>query len=391
LIAAQVAFALILLIASGLMIRTFESLLDVDPGFVAPDAVQTVSVALPPGRVPEMPRAVRMFEQMQNAVASLPGVESVGFAQCPPLMGVCLSANFFVEGSALAPEVPRPASALNYASPRYFETLGTLLLAGRTFEWADHHEARSVVIVSEGFARREWGTPQNAVGKRLRSHPALPWHEVVGVVGDVRNQELDASARDDVYMTLGDPSAATFGRTARYMIRSERVGTPGFLEDIQRAIWSVDPSVPLWDVGTLGDLYDRATARTSLTLLLLAITGGMALALGLVGIYGVIGYMLAQRKREIGIRVALGAPDAVLKRLLLGRILMPVLVGIALGLGATAALSRFMQSLLFGVTPVDPQTYVLATLVLVATAALAAYLPARRVTQVDPMGALRAE
>ena len=388
LIAAQVAFALILLIASGLMIRTFESLLDVDPGFVAPDDVQTVSVVLPPGRVPEMPRAVRMFEQMQNAVASLPGVESVGFAQCPPLIGVCLSGSFFAENSALAEGA---GGALNYASPGYFETLGTPLLAGRTFEWADHHEARPVVIVSEGFARREWGTPQDAVGKRLRYNPAAPWREVVGVVGDVRNQELDAVARDDVYVTLGEPFAQTTGRTARFMIRSERVGTPGFPEDIRRAIWSVDPSVPLWDVGTLGDLYDRATARTSLTLLLLAITGGMALVLGLVGIYGVIGYMLAQRKREIGVRIALGAPNAALKRMLLGRMLLPVLAGIALGLGATAALSRFMESLLFGVTALDPGTYALAALVILATAALAAYLPARRVTRVDAMGALRAE
>ncbi len=391
LIAAQVAFALILLIASGLMIRTFQSLLDVDPGFVAPDEVQTVSVVLPPGRVPEMPRAVRMFEQMQNAVASLPGVESVGFAQCPPLIGVCLASSFYAESSALPADVLPPASALNYASPRYFETLGTPLLAGRTFEWADHHEARPVVIVSEGFARRQWGTPQDAVGKRLRGNPAAPWREVVGVVGDVSTQGLDAPARDAVYVTLGEPFAQTTGRTARFMIRSERVGTPGFLEDIQRAIWSVDPSAPLWAVGTLGELYDSATARTALTLLLLAITGGMALALGLVGIYGVIGYMLAQRKREIGIRVALGARDGALKRLLLGRILMPVLAGVALGLGATATLSRFMQSLLFGVTPLDPGTYVFAALVLVATAALAAYLPARRVTRVDPMGALRAE
>jgi putative ABC transport system permease protein len=391
LIAAQVAFALILLIASGLMIRTFESLLDVDPGFVQPDDVQTVSVVLPPSRVPEMAQAVRMFEQMQNAVASIPGVESVGFAQCPPLIGVCLVSAFFAENTALAEGAAPPTGALNYASPRYFETLGTPLLAGRTFEWSDHHEARPVVIVSEGFARREWGTPQDAVGKRLRYNPAAPWREVVGVVGDVRNQELDVAASDDVYVTLGEPFAQTTGRTARFMIRGERVGTPGFVEDIQRAIWSVDPSVPLWDVGTLGDLYDRATARTSLTLLLLSITGGMALALGLVGIYGVIGYMLAQRKREIGVRIALGAPNAALKRMLLGRMLLPVLAGIALGLGATAALSRFMESLLFGVTAFDPGTYALAALVILATAALAAYLPARRVTRVDAMGALRAE
>jgi predicted permease len=391
LIAAQVAFALILLVASGLMIRTFQSLLDVDPGFVAPDEVQTVSISLPSGPIPEMARAVRMFEQMQNAVVSLAGVESVGFAQCAPLSGVCLAAPFLVENSALAEGIAPPISALNFVSPRYFETLGTPLVAGRTFEWADHHEARPVVMVSESFAQREWGTSQDAVGKRLRYNPEAPWREVVGVVGDVRNQGLDTPATDAVYVTLGEPFAQTSGRTARFVIRSERVGTPGFLQDIQRAIWSVDPSVPLFDVGTLGDLYDRAMAQTALTLLLLAITGGMALALGLIGIYGVVGYMLAQRTREIGIRVALGARDAALKRMLVGRILIPVLAGVALGLGTTAALSRFMESLLFGVTTLDPGTYALAALALLATAALAAYLPARRVTRMDPMGALRAE
>jgi putative ABC transport system permease protein len=391
LIAAQVAFALILLVASGLMIRTFQSLLDVDPGFVAPDEVQTVSVSLPPGAVPEMPQVIRRFEQMQDAVASLAGVESVGFAQCAPLAGLCLAGGFLVENSTLPEGAAPPIGAINFASPRYFETLGTPLVAGRTFEWVDHHDGRPVVIVSDSVARREWGTPQNALGKRLRFSSAAPWHEVVGVVGDVHAQGLDTPPRDAVYLTLGEPIAQTFGRTARFAIRSDRVGTPGFVEETRRAIWSVDPSVPLFDVGTLGELHERATARTALTLLLLAITGGMALALGLVGIYSVIGYMLAQRTREIGIRVALGARNAALERMLLGRILMPVLVGVALGLSGAAALSGLIESLLYGVNALDPGTYALAALVLVATAVVAAYLPARRVARVDAMAALRAE
>jgi predicted permease len=390
LIAAQVAFALILLIASGLMMRTFQSLLDVDPGFVAPDEVQTVSVTLPPAAVPEFARAVRMFEQMQDAIGSLAGVESAGFASRVPLTDGPKT-GFFVESSELPEGVARPSSDFRYTSPQFFETLGTPLLAGRTYEWADHHEARRVVIVSESFARREWGTPANALGKRLRMSPAEPWREIIGVVGDVHHENLDSTATDAVYLTLDGPLAAFLARTATFVIRSERVGTPGFLQDIQRAIWSVDPSVPLWDVETLGDLYDRATARSALTLLLLAITGGMALTLGLVGIYGVIGYMLAQRKREIGIRVALGAQNAALKRMLVGRILMPVLAGVALGLGGAAGLSQLIESLLFGVAALDPGTYALAALALLATAALAAYIPARRVTRVDPMGALRAE
>jgi len=390
LIAAQVAFALILLVASGLMIRTFQSLLDVDPGFVAPDEVLTLSVSLPPDAVPEMPQVVRMFEQMQDAIGSLSGVESVGSASHAPLARGGLRGQFFVENSELPEGVAPPRGEVMFANPRFFETLGTPLVAGRTFEWVDHHEARPVVIVPESLARREWGTPQNAVGKRLRYSPTAPWREVVGVVGDVRTAQLDASI-DVVYMTLGEPIANNFGRTTTFVIRSERVGTPGFLQEIHRAIWSVDPSVPLWDIETLGEVYDRAMARTALTLLLIAITGGMALALGLLGIYGVIGYMLAQRTREIGIRVALGAQNGALKRLLLGRILVPVLAGVALGLGGAAGMSQLIESLLFGVTALDPETYGLAALVLVATAAVAGYLPTRRVTRLDPVGALRAE
>jgi predicted permease len=392
LIAAQVAFALILLVASGLMIRTFQSLLDVDPGFVAPAQVQTVSVSLPPAAVPEFSGAVRMFEQMQTAIGLLAGVESVGFASRLPLTDGPQT-GFFVENSQLPEGVAPPLSDFRFVSPRFLETLGTPLVAGRTFEWPDHHEARRVVIVSESFARRQWGTPQNALGKRLRFSPAEaePWREIVGVVGDVHNENLFSAATDAVYLTLDGDLAAFLARTATFVIRSERVGTAGFLEDIQRAIWSVDSSVPLWDVETLGDLYDRATARTALTLVLLAIAGCMALALGLIGIYGVIGYMLAQRTREIGIRVALGAQNAALKRMILGRILVPVLAGVALGLGGAAALSRAIESLLFGVSALDPGIYALAALVLVATAMVAAYLPTRRVAQVEPMVALRAE
>jgi predicted permease len=392
LIAAQVAFALILLIASGLMIRTFQSLRDVDPGFVAPEQVQTVSVSLPRTTVPEFSRAVRMFEQMQDAIGSLPGVKQVGFASRLPLADGPQT-GFFVENSALGEGATPPLSDFRFVSPRFFETIGTPLVAGRTFEWADHHDARRVVIVSESFARREWGAPQNALGKHLRFSPAEaePWREVVGVVGDVRNERLDSAATDAVYLTLDGDLAAFLARTATFVIRSERVGTAGFLADIQRAIWSVDPSAPLWDVETLGDLYDRATARTALTLLLLAAAGCMALALGLIGIYGVIGYMLVQRTREIGIRVALGAQNGVLQRMMLGRILVPVLAGVALGLGGAAALSRVIDSLLYGVRALDPATYALAAVVLVATAVIAAYLPARRVAQVEPMVALRAE
>lgn len=391
LIATQVALALVLLVASGLMIRTFHSLLGIDPGFVAADEVQTVTVSLPAASVPDFPRAVRMFNRMQDTIASIAGVESVGFASRVPLGGEGPSAGFFVDGSALPEGVAPPQSEFRYTSPRFFETLGTPLVAGRTFDWADHHERRQVAIVSRSFAEREWGTPQNAIGKRLRMTSAEPWREVIGVVGDIRHEHLERAAPDAVYLTFGENLAQYMGRTVTFAIRGDRTNTAGFLEELQQAIWSVDPSVPLARVETLGDLHANAMARTALTLTLISIAGGMACLLGLVGIAGVIAYMLAQRTREIGIRVALGAERAALKRMLIGRLCVPVLAGIGLGMGAAAAMSRLIESQLFGVTALDPTTYAFAALVLGIAAAAAAYIPARRVAHVDPMGALRAE
>jgi predicted permease len=389
LIVAQVAFAMVLLVASGLMIRTFQSLRDVDPGFVAPDQVQTVGISIPQAVVPEFARAVRIMNDIQERIAAIPGVVSVGFASQVPLSGRRTSSGFVVEG---APEsaVP-PQNEFRYTSPNFFETLGTPLVAGRTFEWADHHDARQVAIVSQSFAIREWGSEAEAVGRRIRMSPTLPWREIVGVVGDIHHENLDRPAPSAVYLTLGEPLSQFLSRTVTFVVRSERVGMVGFLEDLQRAVWSLNSNLPLGSVQTLGDLYDRSMARTSLTLVLLAIAGSMALGLGLVGIYGVISYMLSLRTREIGIRMALGAHSASLKRLLLRQVLALVLVGTALGLGGAVALAQVMKSQLFGVTALDPATYATVAILLVATAAIAGYLPARHVTRVDPMQALRSE
>ena len=389
LIVAQVAFALVLLVASGLMIRTFQSLREVDPGFVMPEHVQTVSISVPQAAVADFARVMRMFNDIQERVAAIPGVASVGFASQVPLSGRRTSSGFFVEG---APEdaVP-PQNEFRYTSPSFFETLGTPITAGRTFEWADHHDARPVAIVSEGFAVREWGSTADAIGKRIRMSPAQPWREVVGVVGNIHHENLTQAAPTAVYLTLGEPLSMFLSRTVTFVVRSDRVGTAGFLQELQGAVWSVDSRLPLGSVQTLGDFYDGAMARTALTLVMLASAGAMALGLGLVGIYGVISYMLSQRTREIGIRMALGAQTGSLKRLLLGEVLALVLVGVALGLGGAVALAQAMDSLLFGVTALDLRTYAIVAVALVAAAAVAGYLPARRVTRVDPMQALRAE
>jgi ABC-type antimicrobial peptide transport system permease subunit len=180
-------------------------------------------------------------------------------------------------------------------------------------------------------------------------------------------------------------------RKVQFVLRSSRVGTPGFIEDVQRAIWSVNGSLPLADVQSMSDVYQRSLARTSLTLLLLGITASMALLLGVVGIYGVISYSVAQRTHEIGIRIALGAQGGAVQRLLLGQVAVLIGIGVALGLGGAAALTRLMKTLLFGVSALDPVTFGAVCVLLVGAALAAAYLPARRATRVDPMHALRME
>lgn len=387
LVIAQVALALILLVAAGLMIRSFESLRNVEPGFAQPEQVQTVTLSIPEGSVPEFDRVIRMQNDIQDRLSDVSGVESLGFASMVPLGGDGPDGGFLLEDR-------EPVSAeFRFTSPGFFQTLRTPLVAGRDFAWTDYYDGESseAVVISESLARREWGAPAAAVGKRMRRTPASPWAEVVGVVGDVHLEGVDIEAPDTVYVTLRDGLAQWMSRTVTFVMRSERVGTGGFLEDIQEAVWSVEPTLPLASVRTMDDLYRQSMARTSLTLVLLAITGGMALLLGLVGIYAVISHMLTRRTREIGLRMALGAHSAGLQRMLLRRVLGLVAVGVALGLGGAAAVTRLMESLLFGVTSLDAATYAAVAVALALAGAVAGYLPARRVTGIDPMQALREE
>jgi predicted permease len=388
LVVAQVAFALVLLVASGLMIRTFQSLRDVDPGFTEAHQIQTFRILIPQAAVPEFPRVVRLQNDIVDRVAAIPGVESVGFSTRQLLGQFGPTGPFSLEDK---PDAAPLSPVFRYASPDYFRALGTPIVAGRDVAWADHYGTRQVAVISQTFAQREWGSPAAAIGKRLRRSPTSPWIEVVGVAGDVRVHGVEQGAPDAIYLTSNEAIAQFASRAVYFAVRSERVGTTGFLQELEQAVWSVNGNLPLGSMQTLGELYDRSLARTSLTLVLLAITGAMALALGLVGIYGVLSYVLTQRTREIGIRMALGAQHAHVQRLLLGHVLVLVGVGVTIGLGGAALLTRLMESLLFGVTALDPATYVAVAAVLIVTGALAGYLPARRATRVDPMLALRAE
>jgi ABC-type lipoprotein release transport system permease subunit len=222
-----------------------------------------------------------------------------------------------------------------------------------------------------------------------------PWREIVGVAGDVRDDGMHQKAPAFAYWPAlmdtfwGDPIHVNRGGT--FVIRTNRAATESFLAEARQAVWSVNANLPVYSVQTLKEVYDQSMARTSFTLVMLAIAGAMALVLGVVGIYGVIAYAVSQRTREIGIRIALGAEAAELQRMFVRHGLLLAGIGAALGLGVAVAVTRLMSSLLFGISALDPVTYAVVSAVLIAAAALASYVPARRATAVDPVVALRAE
>jgi predicted permease len=398
LVVAQVALALVLLISSGLMIRTFQALRSVEPGFTRPEQVQVVRISIPPSLMPEPERTARMQNQIADKLSAIPGVSSVAFASEVPMDGIETDWDAIqVEGRGdVNAQVP-PMRVFHSISPGLFATMGTRMVAGRDYTWTDLYGRRPVAILSENLARELWGSAAAAVSKRISaSVPNSPWREVIGVVQDVRENGLQEPAPAAVYWPSFGENIYRAGRliVARdvtFAIRSNRAASESFLGDVHRAVWSVNASLPLASVQTMRDVYDQSMARTSFTLVMLGIAGAMALVLGIVGIYGVMSYAVSQRRREIGIRLALGAQQPALRRMFVGHGLRLSAVGVAVGLCASAGLMRLMKSLLFGISPLDPVTYIAVPMVLAAAAMIASYLPARRAASVDPVEALRAE
>jgi predicted permease len=397
LVVAQVAMALVLLVSALLMIRTFAALRNVEPGFADAAHVQTMHIWIPELLVPDSQMVTRIQNSVADKLTAIPGVTSVGFAGAVPMENNDPNWDTIaVEGKNYAGGEP-PLRLFNYVSPGYFKTVGTRLVAGRDFRWDDLHGLRPMVIVSENFARESWGSPSAAVGKRVRQFSDMPWQQVIGVAENVRQHGVDADAPPIVYWPamLNSPYSSQpmidASRAVTFVIHSSRAGNEGFLSEMQQAVWSVNSNLPLASVQTMQDLYSQSLARTSFTLVMLAIAGSMALALGIIGIYGVISYTVSQRTREIGIRLALGAQKSELKWMFVRSALLLTAAGIAIGVGTAAALMHLMKSLLFGISPLDPFTYTTVPVILTISAALASYLPARRAAAVDPVEALRAE
>jgi len=397
LVVVQVALALVLLICSGLMIRTFRALTHVPPGFTVPDAVQSFRFYVPETDIPdtERERLVRMEEGILDKLRAIPGVSSASFSTTIPMDGNSSYDPIFAQDRAYAEGELPPLRRFKWVSPVFFATLGTPLIAGRDITWTDTYQKIPVAIVSENFAREYWHDANSALGKRIRVASVDDWREIIGVVADVHDDGVSEKAPPSVYwpimMDRFEGQKEMLRRGIAFAIRSPRAGSESFLKEVRQTVWSVDSNVPLAEVHTLGFFYTQSMARTSFTLVMLGVAAGMALLLGIVGIYGVIAYSVSQRTREIGIRMALGAQRPTLIAMFVRHGLLLTSIGIICGLAGAFAVMRLMSSLLFNVSPVDPITYAAVTVGVVATAYVACYLPSRRAATVDPVDALRAE
>jgi len=396
LVIAQIAMALVLLVCAGLMIRTFLAMRSVDPGFSNPASLQVMRLSFPETTVRDSTTVVRMQNSILNKLAAIPGVSSTGFAAAVPMSGTEPSWDMIlVEGQSFEGGNP-PMRLYNYISPGYFRTAGTPLIAGRDFTWPEIYSVRRIGIISANLARELWGSPSAAIGRHFREFPGSPWYEVVGVAQDVRENGVDQVSPATVYWPplMGDPSVpANLGawRTVYFTLRSSRAGSQAFVNEIQQAVWSVDANLAVANITTMQDIVSDSMARTSFTLIMLGIAGTMALALGILGIYGVISYAVSQRRREMGIRMALGANKDVLIWMFVRSALALACIGTVIGLGASAVLVRLMRAIVFGISPLDPITFSAVPIALMAGAALASFLPARRTAAIDPVEALRAE
>jgi putative ABC transport system permease protein len=397
LVALQTALALVLLVSAGLMIRTYQALRSVEPGFSQPHQLQSFNVTFPAATFPDLGQVFRLQRGLLERVGTLPGVVSTAFTtRLPTDPNDRWSAALTIEDRPHTGKGAPPNHQVKVISPGTFQTFGTSLVAGRDFTWTDLEELREVAIVSENLARQTWGSAEAAIGKRVRQFygsQKAPFREIVGVAADVHDDGVQVEAPMTVYWPAR--LSPFFGgyqpRRVAVVLRTDRAGTQALANELREAVRAVSPDLPLAQLRTVGQLYDRSLSRTSFTLAMLAVAGAMALLLGVAGIYGVVAYAVSQRRREIGIRVALGAQPPQVRALFVRRGLIVAATGGVLGLAGAAAFTRALQSLLFGVEPFDPLTFAMMPLVLAITAAVATYLPAQRALSVDPVETMRAE
>ena len=380
LIVTQVATALVLLVGSGLMVRSAARLSAVDPGFRA-EGLVTAGVSL--GAEPDRARAVSFYHRVLDEMARVPGIESVGAASALPVAPGGLSGSNFAVKSRPSPEGAIPFFTMYSAvTGGYFETLGVPLLEGRHPVRDDAERDRPVAWVNETFARQFLGG--RTIGESIQIEER--WLEIVGVVGDLKTFGLREEAKPMVYMPVGHPAVDL---AVMYAVVRTRDASIPLASALRAAVDAVDASVPLTAIRPIEEIVAGARAQTSFTMALLVIAAATALALGIVGLYGVVSYVVAQRTAEIGVRLALGARPEAVRAMVLRQGLVVACAGILIGLGAAAAATRLMASLLFEVSAHDPATFAIAALILTAVSVAATYVPARRAAAIDPARALR--
>lgn len=385
LVVAQVALALVLLVGAGLLARSFIALSAVKPGFTHPEQIQTIRLFIPEAQIPEPPRVAQMQADILHELAAIPGVTAAGFATALPLELEYHNGNpISVEGKTAVGRIP-PNRTIKYISPGLFAALGTRLIAGRDFTWSDLSSQPGAAIVSENMARENWGDAPDALGKYLRINGTNgPWSVIVGVAENVYDDGVDQPPPGLVYF----PGAR---RSISFALRSGRAGTEGLLKEITAKIHAVDATLPLANVRTLSDLNKLTMERRSFALVLLGIAAVMAITLSIIGVYGVLAYAVAQRRKEISIRVAVGAEPRTIKALFLRQGLILTCVGGVIGLVTARGVSHWMTSLLFGVTPGDPLTYGVSGAVILVAALAASYVPSRIAASLNPIEALRGD
>ncbi|HTS11242.1 MAG TPA: ABC transporter permease [Candidatus Limnocylindrales bacterium] len=395
LVVVQVGLAFVLLICSGLMIRTFRAMTHVNAGFANPAEIQTFRISIPDTEAKEPEAVVRMEQAIRDKIAAIPGVASVGASTSVPMDGNSWNDPVFAQDRAYADgEIPA-LRRFKFVTPEYFSTVGIPIIAGRNLTWTETYNRAPIALISENFAREYWHDPQSAIGKRIRVSTKDDWREIIGVVGDVHDDGVSEPATGTaywpIYMNNFESEPVEVERGLAFAVRSPRTGSENFMKELRDAVWSVDANLPVANVRTLDYYYTRSMARTSFTLVMLGIAGTMALLLGIVGLYGVIAYSVSQRTREIGIRIALGAQTGELTGMFIKQGLWLACAGVAAGLVVAFAAMRLMSSLLFHVKPSDPFTYAAVSVGLILTAVLASYVPSRRAATVDPVEALRSE
>ena len=396
LVVVQVALALVLLVSAGLMIRTFAAMRSVQPGFTGAEQLQTFRVAIPQALVENEEKAARMENAIADKLAEIPGVTAVGYASALPMDGAPPDWDgILTEGQSYEAGNRPPMRMYRNVAPGLFSSIGTRIVAGRDFSWTDIYGNHLYVLVSQNLARELWGSPAAALGKRVRTTDVAPWREVIGVVQDIHHSGVDQPAQATVYWPIFGQipwmSVVQATRFVAYTVRTNQAGTEFLLNEVRQAVWSVDSALPIANPVTMQEILDRSMARTSFTLVVLGIAGGMALALGLIGIYGVIAFAVSQRTREIGIRLALGAQTREVRNMFVRHGLRLCAIGIVIGVGAAVGLTRLMKAVLFGVAPIDRLTFAAVPLALLAAAAAACYIPARKASTVDPVEAMRTE